>query len=62
MQYLVLKELPQGQQPGETIELSEDVAAVFMLDGVNAVRPVVDDPPVPSKRHYQRRDLQAVED
>ena len=57
MKYLVLKELPQGQQPGEVIELHADVASVFLLPGVDAVRPVAE--AEPSKRRYQRRDLQA---
>lgn len=63
-QYLVLKELPKGQQPGDTVELNDDEARVFMTVGVDAVRPV-DAPSVEetkTRRRYQRRDLQATED
>lgn len=58
--YLVLKELPQGQRPGETVELNDDEARVFMMDGIDAVRPA-NDPPVETspRRRYNRRDLVA---
>lgn len=62
--YLVLKELPKGQQPGDTVELNDDEAGVFMTAGVDAVRPV-DEPSVEetkTRRRYQRRDMQATED
>lgn len=70
-QYFVLKELPKGQQPGDTVELNDDEARVFMTAGVDAVRPV-DEPSVDApiveetsveetktRRKYQRRDLAA---
>lgn len=58
-QYLVLKELPKGQQPGDTVELNEDEAHVFML--VEAVRPIdesIAEEATP-RRRYRRRDLAA---
>lgn len=65
--YLVLKTLPQGQEPGAIVELNDDEAYVFMT--VEAVRPAdglpaddsraADD--VKPRRRYQRRDLQATE-
>ena len=60
--YRVLKELPNGHQPGDVIEETEDVGSVLMLAGVDAVEPVPDDTPVSkaSKRGvYKRRDLVA---
>lgn len=60
-QYLVLKALPKGQQPGDTVELNDDEASVFMMPGIEAVRPV-DAPSVEetkTRRRYQRRDLVA---
>lgn len=58
-QYLVLKELPKGQQPGDTVELNEDEAHVFML--VEAVRPIDGSSAEgsPPRRRYRRRDLVA---
>lgn len=62
-QYLVLKELPKGQQPGELVELNDDEARVFMTEGVEAVRPVDPEPDeTKPRRRYNRRDLQATED
>lgn len=56
MDYLVLKELPQGQQPGETIDLPEAVGDVFEL--VGAVRKLAIEPPKPPRGRYRRSDLQ----
>ncbi len=53
--FVVLKTLPKGQQPGETVELNADEARVFLL--VGAVTPA-DDKPKASRR-YGRRDMQA---
>lgn len=59
--YLVLKTLPKGQLPGETVELNDDEAFVFMSKDVEAVRPVAE--PIAeetkARRRYQRRDLVA---
>lgn len=62
MKYLVLKELPQGQQPGATIDVHEDIGNI--LEQVGAVRKVTEveddgetDRP---RRRYQRRDLAAT--
>lgn len=61
VQYRVLKELPQGQQPGDLIDVHEDVGAALVLVGaaeaVTDEEPVVDEPK--AKRRYLRRDLQA---
>jgi hypothetical protein len=57
MLYLVLKELPQGQQPGETIDVPEAIGAVLLR--VGAVKVVeVEEVPV-RRRTYRRADLQA---
>lgn len=58
MKVVVLRELPQGQQPGDVIEITEAEADVLMLPGVEAVRKVVDEDE-PKRRQYKRRDLQA---
>lgn len=68
--YIVLKELPQGQRVGDTVELNDDEARVFMMEEIQAVRPVDgppsdDNPPseeAKSRRRYNRRDLHATED
>ena len=64
--YVVLKELPQGQQPGDLVELHEDVGRVFLT--IEAVRKATpsDETKSPQQRisrarTYQRRDLQAEE-
>lgn len=57
--YLVLKTLPKGQEPGDTVELNDDEARVFLL--VEAVRSI-DEPIVEEtkpRRRYHRRDLVA---
>lgn len=62
MHYLVIKELPQGQQPGATVDLPEEVGAIF--EGVGAVRKVLTGDPDETerpRRRYQRRDLAAIE-
>ena len=64
--YVVLQLLPQGQRPGELVELHEDAGAVFLT--VAAVRKATpsDDKKTPEQRlrarDYQRRDMQATED
>jgi hypothetical protein len=57
----VLKELPQGQQPGAVIDLHEDVGHVLEL--VAAVESVQTDEPEAERprRRYVRRDLTAAE-
>jgi hypothetical protein len=60
--YRVLKELPNGHQPGDVIEENEDVGNVLMTPGVDAVEVVPDDTPLgkPAVRGvYKRRDLAA---
>lgn len=58
MKVRVLKELPQGQQPGDEVEMHEDQAAVFMLPGIDAVTPI-EPPDRPARGRYRRADLQA---
>ena len=59
--YVVLKTLPKGQQPGDTVELNDDEARVFLL--VEAVREPDAFTPAElatkPKRRYGRRDLEA---
>jgi hypothetical protein len=68
MKFVVLKELPQGQQPGDVIDVDEAVGDVLLLVGA-ARKPepdeaAADDPVTPavipiSRRSYRRRDLVA---
>lgn len=58
MKFIALKELPQGQQPGEEFETTEDMGKVLIL--VGAAKHVDDDDKSSSRRStYRRRDLQA---
>ncbi len=62
--YVVLKTLPQGQEPGALVELHEDAGKVFLqVDAVRAATPA-DEKRTPQQRliprQYNRRDLQAV--
>jgi hypothetical protein len=56
MRFIALRELPKGTQPGQEFEATEDEGHVLML--VGAAKPVEDEPP--SRRKYQRRDLEAT--
>ena len=55
MKFIALKELPQGQQPGEEFDTTEAMGNVLILVGA-AKR--ADDTETP-RRQYRRRDLQA---
>lgn len=58
--YVVLQVLPQGQRPGELVELHEDAGNVLLK--VDAVRPATaaDEKKSPEQRlRYRRRDMQA---
>ena len=58
MKVRVLKELPQGQEPGQIIEVTDDEAKALMV--VKAVEPVDGDSAEPAgRRRYRRRDLVA---
>lgn len=57
MRYIALKDLPQGQQPGEVFETTEAMGDVLVLVGAAKRADEPDAPPL--KRHYQRRDLRA---
>lgn len=54
--YRALKECPQGQQPGEIFEATEDAGDILILVGA-AER--ADEDPNPPKGTYKRRDLTA---
>jgi hypothetical protein len=56
MKFRALKECPQGQQPGDVFEATEDAGAV--LESVGAAERVVEPDPK-EKKHYKRRDLTA---
>ena len=56
MKYRVKRPLPDGQQPGEIVELHEDVGNVFLL--VDAVEKIEEPKPSPRGR-YRRSDLHA---
>jgi hypothetical protein len=55
MQIKVLKELPQGQQPGQILDVHDDIAQVLILCGAAKAHPA---PAL--KREYQRRDMEAT--
>jgi len=57
--YRALQECPQGQQPGEVFELTEDAGDI--LASVGAVERVPNDTPLglPKRGTYKRRDLVA---
>jgi hypothetical protein len=59
MKFVALKELPQGQQPGDVFEAPEAQGDVLVM--VGAARRVADDEPDEPKprRRYARRDLEA---
>lgn len=63
MHYVALQELPQGQQPGDVIDVHEDVG--FVLLEVGAVRLATEDDVKKAQRrprNYRRRDMVAAED
>ena len=60
--YRALQECPQGQQPGEVFEATEDAGEVLV--SVGAAERVVEPDPAPPHRYrndYKRRDLKAEE-
>ncbi len=63
MQFIALKELPRGTQPGETFEANEAEGDVLILVGAAKKAELEPAPePVTSRRRtYQRRDLTAEE-
>jgi hypothetical protein len=61
MKYLALKELPQGQQPGDTFEATEEMGNVLVSIGAAEKVAEPDEPKEPTvtrRRTYQRRDLE----
>ncbi len=60
MKFIALKELPQGQQPGDEFEATEDQGDVLILVGA-AKRAESVEKVIPTRRShtYQRRDLSA---
>ncbi len=59
MHFIALKELPQGQQPGELFETTEAMGNALILVGAARVATEDDHKPSPSRR-YRRRDLEAA--
>jgi hypothetical protein len=60
MHYTVLQELPQGQRPGDVIDVHEDVGNVLIA--VEAARVATEDEVRKAQRRprrYQRRDMVA---
>lgn len=57
MKFIALKELPQGQQPGDEFEANKDEGNVLILVGA-AVRADSDEGRE-ARRRYRRRDMQA---
>lgn len=58
MKFIALKELPQGQQPGEEFDTTEAMGDVLVLVGA-AKRKDGDDDHKSKRGGYQRRDMQA---
>lgn len=58
MKFIALKELPQGQQPGDEFETTPEMGDVLILVGA-AKR--ADDTDPPRRSGYQRRDRQAAQ-
>lgn len=56
MKFRAITECPQGQQPGQIFDATEDAGAVLELVGA-AERVAEPDPK--DKKHYRRRDLRA---
>lgn len=56
MKFRALKECPQGQQPGDVFEASEDAGNVLVL--VGAAEKVIE-PEKPARGRYRRSDLRA---
>lgn len=59
MEFVALKELPQGQQPGELFETTEEMGDVLIL--VGGARKATDDDRKTGRRAggYRRRDMKA---
>ncbi len=55
MKFVALKELPQGQQPGDVFDATEDAGDVLIAVGAARRLPDDDKP----KRRYHRKDLEA---
>jgi len=55
MKLIALRELPQGQQPGEEFETTDAMGEVLILTG--SAKRVEDD--AKPRRTYNRRDMQA---
>lgn len=54
MKFIAIKECPQGQQPGEEFEATEDAGNVLVL--VGAARKAEPEKP-PTRGRYRRSDL-----
>jgi hypothetical protein len=60
MKFVALEQLPQGQQPGELFEATEDAGMVLVnLGAARKAEPDESEPSKPARRRYQRRDLEA---
>lgn len=59
MQFIALKELPQGQQPGERFDATEEMGNILVSVGAAKKADATEE--ATSRRRYQRRDLQADE-
>ena len=57
MQFVALKECPQGQQPGEIFEATADAGHVLVMLGAAKVYEAPAEPA--KKRQYARRDMTA---
>lgn len=56
MKLIVIKELPQGQQPGDTLETTDAIGDVLILVGAAKLA----DSESSRRSGYRRRDLQAT--
>jgi len=59
MRFIALKELPQGQQPGEEFDATEDAGAVLILVGAARKADETTDDVKSPRGRYRRTDLRA---
>ena len=63
MKFIAITECPQGQQPGEEFDATEDAGNVLVLVGsarkADPENTAVPDKPTPQRGRYRRQDLRS---
>lgn len=59
MQYIVVKDLPNGQRPDSLIDLPESIGALLVNAGLLRRASETTAQPLSERRRYRRRDVQA---